>query len=68
MTATERAPESVLEALETFPPADTLEGIREAFLPEDRSRLIRLCGLEAYVPTVEQLQLDAKAFIVDLGV
>lgn len=68
MTATERAPESVLEAFEAFPPADTLEGIREAFLPEHRSRLIRLCGLEAYVPAVEQLQLDAKAFIVDLGV
>lgn len=68
MTASELAPESVLEALEAFPPADTLEGIREAFLPEHRSRLIRLCGLEAHVPTVELLQLDAKAFMNDLGV
>lgn len=68
MTATERAPESVLEALEAFPPADTLEGIREAFLPQHRSRLIRLCGLEAHVPTVELLQLDAKAFMEELGV
>lgn len=68
MTATERAPESVLEALATFPPADTLEGIREAFLPEHRSRMIRLCGLETHVPTVELLQLDAKAFMEELGV
>ena len=68
MTASELAHKSVLEALETFTPADTLEAIRKAFLPEHRSRLIRLCGLEAHVPTVELLQLDAKAFMDELGV
>jgi hypothetical protein len=68
LTASDQAPESVLEALHTFPPADTLEAIQKAFWPEHRSRLIRLCGLEGEVPRQEMLHLDGKAFMEELGV
>ena len=49
-------------------PGRSLQASQPGFWLEHRSRLIRLCGLEALVPRQEMLQFDGKAFTNDLGV